>query len=643
MTMDAADTLRRQGGKIQLRCKRSTLLHLLMIAVFVLVAYANTFEAPFVLDDEPSIVNNGLIKDLDNFLASGSTHNPRRFIGYLTFALNYKFGGLDVRGYHIFNISLHIANALLVYALILLTFRTPLLSRSSLTPDAGMIAFFTGLLFAVHPVQTQAVTYIVQRLASLAALFMLVSLVLYIRSRLRQEGELQSRSALILYVFSLAAAVLAMKTKEIAFTLPVIVTVYELFFFSGNFRKRLIVLAPMLLTLAIIPLSLLDMPQSLSEALSDVRQVTKLQTHMSRWDYLITQFVVITKYIGLLVLPVNQNLDPDQQVFGSFLNPAVLASLLFLASILAAAVYLFVRSREGRPELRLASFGVLWFFAALSVESSIIPIADVMFEHRLYMPSAGFFLAGISGIMLLRDRLRQKQAKAAEAILPLLLITSFILTGATFVRNDTWRDDIGLWEDTVRKSPEKARPRYNLGVLYEKRGRLDDAMREYLTSIRLDPLFPLPYNNLGILYGRQGRYEEAISTIQAVFRLEPGDATAHTNLGIVYARQGKREEAVREFENALRLNPNDAEAHYNLGIAWEQLGRLEEAAQEYSAAIKAKPEYLDAYNNLGTLFAKRGDLDRAIAAFEAALKVDPGDPYIRRNLANAYRLRNFRL
>ena len=202
----------------------SRAVQVLLILMAGLVAYGNTLHVPFVFDDHSSIVDNPVIRHLDNFLsgADGYRYNPRRFMGYLTFALNYRFGGLDVTGYHIANLCIHLAASLLVYLFILLVMQTPCMKGSRFVPHARRMALMCGLLFAVHPVQTQAVTYIAQRFASLACLFYLLTMVLYGAGRLRQarDGRLASPQALLIFCGALLAAFLAVRTKEIAFTLP---------------------------------------------------------------------------------------------------------------------------------------------------------------------------------------------------------------------------------------------------------------------------------------------------------------------------------------------------------------------------------------------------------------------------------------
>ena len=350
-----------------------------MIAILI---YSNTFSASFHFDDSLNIVDNPQIKTLNYF----SNWSSSRYVGFLSFALNYHFGELNVVGYHLLNLLIHIANAYLVYFLILLLFKTPINASSRISDRSFVIALVTASLFTIHPIQTQAVTYIVQRFASLATLFYLFTLVCYLKWRLSASaswGGSRRGQDWLWYVAALLSTILAMKTKEISFTLPFMILLVEFVFFRPITRKIGLTFLPFTLCLAIIPLSISG---ALGEGEADSFGVSD---DITRQDYLLTQFRVIMTYLRLLILPIRQNLDYDYPIYHSFLDPAVWLSFFFLLLLVGSALYLLVKVRPSSP---LISFGILWFFLTLSIESSIIPIADVIFEHRLYLPSVGAFL-----------------------------------------------------------------------------------------------------------------------------------------------------------------------------------------------------------------------------------------------------------
>jgi hypothetical protein len=519
---------------------------LILIALLGLLAYSNTFEVPFQFDDQFNIVENPLIKDLSNFVEPSQAAGHRqyrnfigRFFGSLTLALNYRFNGIDVAGYHVVNLAVHIANALLVYWMVLLTFRTTFMKESAQTGNSQHIALFSALLFVSHPLQTQAVTYIVQRFASLAALFYLLAIVFYARCRI--AGVLNIK-AVILYFLCFISATFAMQTKEIAFTLPVAIAAYEFFFFRASFKKRLLFLVPLLLTMLIIPVTFLSM--------SDLETVTRLQTNMSRFDYLFTEIRVVASYIRLFFFPINQNLDYDYPVYHTFLKPQILLSSLFLLSIIGIGAYLFYRSRRREAILRLTAFGIFWFFVTLSVESSLIPIADVMFEHRMYLPSIGFFIAIATVAALVVGRANKERVSATAVIV--LCLVPLVLASAAYTRNKAWHSEVSLWEDVVRKSPNKARSHYELAEAYDLNGNTDEAIVHYLTALRLKPDYAYAHINLGIAYSKKGKLEEAVEHFKAALKLRPDLKYVHNNLGTVYLWMGYVEKAREEFEAGLQ-------------------------------------------------------------------------------------------
>jgi tetratricopeptide (TPR) repeat protein len=614
---------------------------ILLILLAGIIVYANTFGVPFVLDDHLVLTDNDIIKNLGYFLTSsaGYESSPTRFIGYLTFALNYHFGGLDVTGYHVVNLFIHLMSALLVYALLRLTFQTPYFQvqtsspRISVHPQSsaesyadtpnpsfltpyGFIPLFGALFFVVHPVQTQAVTYVVQRLASLATLFYLLSVVLYIKARLemkesggrskelgvrRQKSEkkrqdskekklssLLTPHSLLYYVGSFLAAVLAMKTKEIAFTLPLAIVLYEVFFFRGPWKRRLLYLLPMLLTLPIVPVSVFATNGQL-----------RAQSNISRLDYLFTQFRVIVTYLRLLVLPVNQNLDYDYPVYTTFFTIPVFLSFLLLILILALAVYLFFISRPASgsqqsspggdgPAIRIISFGILWFFLTLSVESSLIPIKDVIFEHRLYLPSVGAAAALTTAFLLLGKKVT-RSAKSRLLVLGAAVLV-LLLGFATYQRNHVWGNSMRLWEDVLAKSPNKARPHNDLAVALMGEGRVWEAIPLLRRALEIEPSYYFANYNLGRSYVLIGQSAAAIPLLQRTIKLKPDHDPAYNELGAALIMEGRYNDAISLLKGNLDRLGKRAEVHFNLGVAYFYSGNLQAAQGELAVLSKLDPD-----------------------------------------------------
>ncbi|MBF0344107.1 MAG: tetratricopeptide repeat protein [Nitrospirae bacterium] len=600
-------------------------LHLFIIMLVGLLVYSNTFKVPFVLDDESNIVDNPLITDFRYFTDKSMFDTAEavegvknlfntRIIGFISFAINYKLNGLDVTGYHIFNLLVHIVNAMLVYWLIILTFAAPFFSNDSdldvysVTRTPNSCALLGALLFVVHPIQTQAVTYIVQRFASLATLFYLLSVSMYVRARLAESFRTRST----LYAISFVSTICAMTTKEISFTIPLTIVLYEFMFFKGSVKKRITYVIPLLLTMPVIPLTMLWSKGAISNIEGISKTISGVSSqNITRWDYLITQFRVIVTYIRLLFLPVNQNLDYDYTIYRTPFSIEILGSLLIIISILGMAVYMFtISDRSGdRRFFRLISFGILWFFITLSVESSIIPIADVIFEHRLYLPLVGFCLVFMSTYILIKGRIRKSwEQKVYHGVkgteITVLIAILIALAIMAYMRNEVWRDKMSLWADVIKKSPKKARPHYNLGVVYGEAGYVEDALKQYQTAINLNPNNVESHNNLGLIYASRDNLNEALKEYQISIKLNPNYAVAHNNIGIVYFKLRQFNEASIEFQQAIKLKPRYADAHSNLGGVYVMFGRYEEAIKEFQTALTLDPNSIAAKANLDSLKKK---------------------------------------
>ena len=536
---------------------------ILAVWFIALLAYSDAFTGAFAFDDLQHVRDNVRIRDLHALLTwSGYEPLHLRFVGYVTFALNYALGRLNVVDYHLVNFAIHAANAALVYALVILCFRTPRLRGSAVAPSAQAIAFFSAALFATHPLQTQAVTYVVQRFTSLSTFFYLLTVVLFLAWRLRRErADASPAASAALFAALLASAVLGMKTKEIVFTVPLAVVLCELSFFEPlPWRQRLFLL-PIAATLPIVPLSVLSAgPVSATS----VAQATRVQTTVSRIDYLLTQGPAVVTYLRMLVWPAGQNVDHDFPVARSVLEPRVLGSSLALAALGAVAGLLYRRTaaRAARPldpGARLVGFGVAWFFLALAVESTVVPIADVLNEHRVYLPSVGFFCGvGVLGALLLHH---VRPASAARAMVIAGLSLSAVLAVATFQRNRVWATEISLWSDGAAKSPGKARPHLNVGTALAMEGRLDEAARELRRAVELDPESAYAHAQLGAALMSLERPAEAEPELREAVRLAPNDADALFNLGIVLTRTGRREEAAPVLRRFLEVaSPSYANA-----------------------------------------------------------------------------------
>jgi Tfp pilus assembly protein PilF len=407
-----------------------------------------------------------------------------------------------------------------------------------------------------------------------------------------------------------------MKTKEIAFTLPAMIVLYEVLFFKGEIKSRVLSLVPFILTMLIIPASLIfsvDLD-------GGVGTPTRLATDMPRLDYLFTEFRVIITYLRLIFFPVGQNLDYDYPLYHSIFDPEVSLSFLALLTIGLTVIYSFWRYRITQPLIKVIFFGTAWFFATISIESSIIPIVDVIFEHRIYLPSLGIFLVISILLVMIIERCRQKWVEGA--IYLSVIVIALLLTGLTYSRNKVWNDELTLWQDVVNKSPGKARGITNLGVAYSEEGNLDRSIKYYKKAISVDPSYDLAYSNLGSAYFDKGFIDESIKEFRNAININPANADFYNNLGSAYLAKGFIGEAIEAYRNAVNINQSSAFSHYNLGCAYFDLGLIDEAIIAYRNAINIDPYYASAHYNLGGAYMKKGLMKEAEVEMGKAARLE---------------------
>jgi protein O-mannosyl-transferase len=553
------------------------LISFLLIIVTGFIVYSNSFDCSFQFDDE-RFVNDLSVRNIDNFLKFKTWINDginKRSMSLFTFALNYHLHGLKVSGYHVVNLLIHLINGVLVFLLADLIFNRPAPFNNAGSINKNILPLFTALLFIAHPIQTQAVTYITQRMTSLSAMFYMCSLYMYAMGRLRQVQKGIDKYTIMFYLAVIFSAVLALLSKQSAATIPVAILLFELFFIRdreyGIYKKYLIISFFVVAAVLLIILISGNLPR-------ETRSI-------SRTDYLVTQFKVIPKYIQLLIIPYNQNIDHDIDISKTFFSLKEITGLLLIISLLILGILLYNKQRN-------ISFGIFWFFITLSVESSIIPIADVIFEHRLYLPSLGYIICLVSGIGVF--------LKNKKNILIIALMVMTIAYGyATYNRNKVWDSGLSLWSDSVSKSP------HNPGALY----------------------------SLGNYYLLQEReYETAMKYFREALRYDPEYEPALTNIGHEYLRRGLNDLAIEYYEKSLTIIPDNIPVLNNLGLLYFNKGNYDASVNYYNRSLKLRPDDVTVLNNLGSAWGAKGDYDMAIKCFTLILKIDPDHSEARKNM-----------
>lgn len=575
------------------------------IAVFL---YEGSLTGPFVFDDEHNILLNRHIRidslSFDSlWSAAFESPVPNRPVANASFALNYLFNGYNVVGYRSVNLLIHLLNGLLVYALAAVTLRI-----GDRLPD-GRISFAAaaaGALWMLHPLHTQSVAYIVQRMTCMATFFYLGTLLCYAHAR--RASSPRRRAGLL--AASAASGLLALGSKEIAATLPAFLFLYEWFFFRDLDRRWLRRHPHWLLLIVAATVSIGFMYIRTGDPVAYVSGGYPAEGGVTALQRLMTQFRVVCEYMWLLAWPSPDRLNLDRDVTFSHAlldPPATILSLGLIVLLLAAAVALARRQR-------MSSFAILWFFGNLAIESSFIRL-ETMFEHRTYLPSVmpAIALAGWAA-----GRLSRRWAAVA---LPVVL--ACLWSGWTWQRCQVWGDPVALWQDCVRKSPAKARPYNNLGGTYMRLGRLTEAIQPLETAIALSPDFPDAWYNLGYALLRLGKLQEGIEATNRLLDLEPRNFMAHNNIGIAHILLGEPELAVPYLEAAVEIKPDYETAWNNLGVALKSTGDLNGAKEKFSRAIAIQPMYAEACNNLGLTLKELGDMVGAAEQFKRALAIEP--------------------
>jgi tetratricopeptide (TPR) repeat protein len=613
--------------------KSRHLLAALCISLFCAIIYSNTLDSPFVFDDIVHISRNPHIRltrlNVEKFWdAAFKSPLSNRPVANLSLALNYYFGKYDPRGYHMFNIAVHLINGILVY-LLAVTIGRQVFDMSRLQApqyrsfpvtkhthlSVTLMATLAALVFVGHPLQVQSATYIVQRMNSLAAAFYLLSFLLYIRGRLAQ-----TRFKLLTFLaISLLCWVLALGSKQIAASLPFVIIAYEWYFFrnlsvSWLRRNAIYLLLPCALFSLIVFIFLGSHPFERISAIYVYRDFTMEER-------VLTQFRVVIFYITLILYPhpARLNLIHDFSISHSLVDPiTTLISLLCICALLATSIWVAKRNR-------LISFSILWFLGNLVIESSVIG-AEMLWEYRLYLPMFGVAL--VFGYVF--SRLINKRLWVMT--IPFIII--MCLGTITYQRNRVWQNDVQLWRDVLSKNPESARAHLNLGSALMPLGRLDEAIFHYREALRTEPYYIRAHNNIALALKEKGNLDEAIEHYRTALKIKPKYVDAHNNLALALREQGHLDEAIAHYRKALRINPHAAEVHNNLGMALRERGELDEAIKHYKEAVRLDPLLSDAHVNLAVVLADKGRPDGAVSHFKESLRLRPDDWQAHAGLGN---------
>jgi tetratricopeptide (TPR) repeat protein len=599
-----------------------------LLAAAIVVAYAGSLDAPFVYDDILAIPQNPTIRQWWPLKAvlwpqseGGLTVSGRPVLN-LSFAVNYAISGADVWSYHVFNVLVHTASALLLFGLCrrMLPAALGRPAAEGRGAAATNLAVLIAALWALHPVATQAVTYTVQRAESLMGFFYLLTLYAFARAIEvdAAAGNKANPSRRGWQALSVLSCVLGMGTKEVMATAPLMVLLFDRTFVAGSiraaWRKSRIYYSGLAATWVVLAALVISTGGNRGGTVG-------IGTGVPLWAYPLTQFEAVARYLGLAVWP-----QPLVFEYGTFW----VQRLQDVAPYAAVVMPLLVATVVALKKWPKPGFFGASFFLILAPTSLAPGTIQMIVEHRMYLPLAVLVAATVVGA----HRCLGKRAMVSAA----LAAVAFGLLA--YQRNHDYRSPLALWSDTVAKRPGNPRAHDGLAEAFEGRGRIADALVHRREAVRLQPDESRYHYNLALTLAAAGQREEAVQHYQASLRLTPGEARTHNNLAILLGAMGNADAALAHYAAAVQLKPEDSLYHYNHGVALMRAGRYADAVQSFESALRLRNDYADARFNLGTALVRANRLDEALARYAEALNSRPADPEYRTAFGGALLLAN---
>ena len=593
-----AKTLQSPSARDSSPVRLARLAPVALIVLVGCVAYWNSLKGAFVFDDVPLIEQNPTLRSLwpPGAVLSpppgGSPVTGRPLVN-LSLAVNYALGGTQPWGYHVVNLAVHILAGIALFGIIRRTLMLPRLREQFVGRSAGL-ALAVAVIWLAHPLQTESVTYVCQRAESLAGLLYLAAVYCCVRA-------FQADRGLRWKIAGVALCLAGMATKETVATLPVVVLLYDRTFLSRSLReamrRRWGMYSSLAATWALLAVLVFQTGNRGGTA--------GFGQGITSWEYARTQFGAIVHYLRLCVWPNPLILD-----YGTGLATGarqVVPYAIVVIGLLTATVL-------SMRYLPWAGFLGACFFLLLAPSSSFVPVAtQTLAEHRMYLPLAAVIVTVVMVADWAWGRLVSPVASvgglraAARWAIPVAVVGALVAgeTYLTILRNDDYRSDLAIWQDTVQNAPSNTRARTSLGVALMSRGQVAQAIQQYRQVLACKPDDPEAHNNLGVALDSQGQTAQAIMEYEQALKARPGFAEAHYNLGTVLASQGHIAEAIEHYRQALETEPGIAQVHNNLGVLLAERGEFDEAIWHIERALQLRPDYAVARENLNRTLAQR--------------------------------------
>ncbi len=606
------------------------------LAVIILAIYSNSFEASWHFDDQSNILerdamhltklNWSQIKKTF-FNEDGNIYRP---VPCLSFALNYYFGKTRVFGYHVVNTAVHVITSFFLFLFVFHTLRLPSL-RERYVQDAYFIALLAAVLWAINPVQTQAVTYIVQRMASMAAMFTIMSMFFYLKGRISKDR----RKAVLHFSACAVFGLMAFGSKENAAMLPFSLLLFDLFLIQGFSRKNILRSFYIFLLLIIVPLILMMVlrgPEVLHRILISDYEIRRPFTMTER---LLTEPRIVLFYLSLLFYPMPFRLSivHDIAISQGLLQP--ISTLLAILGIFAIVGMCLLGARR----FPLVCYCILFFFMNHIIEGSIFAL-ELIFEHRNYLPSMLLFVPVaillVKGIRYFSYKLLMQCFLAGFAVLYVVGVGH-----STFARNFVWRDDGTLWSDATEKASGLVRPHLNLGKYFYDQRMMDQALTEYIKADNSEILSRkvdryINYYNIGLIYHKKAEYQRALVYYKKCLHGISNHGDTYNNMGLIFREQGKLEQATRAMKKAIFHDPNHLAAHKNLALIYLKQDQYKKAAFWLEKAHRINPYEVAVLGALGYTYRLIGSYGKAYLYLQRAAGIEPHDPKVHLYLAELY-------
>lgn len=574
------------------------------LPIFCLIAvgvgvYSFNLNNELFWDDQEWIINNVFVHDISwanikfwlthNTLAGvGLKSNYYRPFLFFTFALNYMMAGIKPLVYHLTSNLIHIFNGILVFWLISRVFKRKLL------------AFLVAILFLIHPLQTEAITYISGRGDSLVAMFMLLSLILFHRAEVKNEGWLGVNK-----ILSVIFLVLGLLSRETGIIFPVLALAFYVSVLSPNHPAKaeatgqaserfvesvkwgLVKTWPyfaVVITYGILRLTVLNFLNTLNFYLeSDI--------YSENLDVRIFTFLpILWEYLKLLIVPVGLHMERGGIVYTSLFQWPVWPVFLGLTGLLVWLRHLYKKAlifKLKAENYQVWLLGVSWFFIALGPVSGITPINAVMYEHWLYLPMVGFWLIVFFYLVKLFDYLKSKSLNAYSLTLTAVLVIYLSFLGYQSIRrNIVWGKQAEFYKDILKYEPDSARINNNLGNFYYNQGEKEQAEFYYRKAVESGDAFAQPYYNLGSILQSKGDIFGAMQLYEKAIKINPNLYYPYQNLAVIYAQQGNLTKAVENIEMLKSLIPNNPRVYYNSALIYIALKDRGQALKDLQTGLK---------------------------------------------------------